>query len=180
MDDEREIPNIPREQTFADLCSALRRNDPSVTEVTGSRLIADVTRPVLLTNANARRLGEDLQGNSHVASMSLDPTAFEDDAAHSDALLLHFIRESLSLKYVKLSFLGFWRRALSVTIVRRFFFTIAESSTIQTLELQSITIDPIGFDRLMKTTRSLKKLILNCDFGNVASRGMAVEAIGAI
>jgi hypothetical protein len=176
------------ELTFEDICAALRRKDPSVTKVVDFQSqdnLRGYTPAVELTNANARRLGEDLHGNPHVTSITLNLSFFEEEAADSDscALLLQFIRESTSLKDVDLRVveyeggLGF---LMSRTIVQRLFFAIAESSTIRKLVLSGLVVDPMGFDTVMKSTKSLKKLTIStCDFGNVASREMVAEALGA-
>jgi hypothetical protein len=181
MDANLGIPAVDGELTFEDLCLALRRNDPSVTEVVGGRHRQGFINPVKLTNANARRLGVALQGNSHVTSIVLDLFPFEEDAADSDsaALLLQFIRDSPSLQDVKLGrfYLG---HTMSDPILRPFFFAIAENSVIQKLELRSVAIDLIGFVTLMKRAQSLNELIIfHCDFGNVAARELAAKALGA-
>jgi hypothetical protein len=169
--------------TFDGICSGLQHKDPSVTEVFVRS--NEFPSSVPLTNANARRLGEAIQGNPHVTSIKLNLSDFVDVADDSDsaALLLQFIRESTSLKDVDLSLhdlMNHNRTILSVNIAHRFLVAIAESATIKRLKLYLFMVDKTGFDVLMKTTQSLKELVIRYGyFGSVASKEMAAKALGA-
>ena len=167
------------------LCSMLQQHDPDVTDVSITK-----DQPAQLTNQRARLLGESLQGNPHVAELQLKISLLEeergDENNDSVALLLRFIRESRELRMVRLSGLpdlddSFDSIPVSASILRRFFLAIAESPTIQFLRLDHLTsLQPEGFDVLMKTTRSLKTLIVDSsDFFSAPARdNMAAALVG--
>lgn len=164
---------------FGRLCAALRKMDPAVTEVDSSRIIF-----FTFGNAEARRLGQALLGNPHVELLVLNLSFLENDVendGYSDSLLplLRFLRESRTLRVVYLKDKRMERA--DGAVLKRFFFSIAESSAIQELHLDEISVRPDGFDTLMRTTKSITELAIDsCDLDmTVASKNLLAEAIGA-
>jgi hypothetical protein len=144
-----------KKRRFEAWCASLKRNDPAVT---------DVIEVFDLTNQKALHFGEALQGNTHVSKLYLTIGHLleegGDDANDSVTLLLRFIRKSRALREIRLS-----GHTVSVSILRRFFLAIAENPANEYLVLCGRTLQPEGFDVLMKTTQSLKVLSFSpCDF----------------
>jgi hypothetical protein len=169
---------------FEALCASLQIRYPVVTGVSVANPYGG-TPQAPLTNQRALLLGQSLQGNPHVLELNLDIfnlVAEGGDEEHdSIAPLLRFIRESRALLKVRLNGDMFHpTNPLPVSILRRFFLAIAESPTIEVLFLAGLTLQPEGFDVLMKTTQSLKTLNAQifCYFANVVAGDKIAVALG--
>lgn len=181
-DDEGMNGMSSTERDFRALCETVEKNDPAVTVVDLSAL------PLLtFTNVEARRLGTALHGNSHVTFLSFnlsylaDFQGTDDDGDEGDDAivpLLRFFSESSALKVVCMAD---YDCCASVTVLRRFFLAMAESSAIQELTLDCLDVHPEGLDTLLQTTRTLMKLTLHwCDWGaNAVSHELVAAAMGA-